>query len=234
MTISREFHLGLFATAGVPQIVEGDGIELVAADGRRYLDACSGAISVTSLGYGNEAVVEAIAAQLRRLSYTMPFRLTNDRALELAAAMNEVSAGAIDRAMFYTGGSEAVEAALKLARNYHYLNGRTEQGADGDARALVPRQHLRGALRQRRPPAPRAVHPAAGGGPACRHAARREPTRSRRRDGAERLRPRCRRGPPRARRGRRAGAHLGVRHGARGRRRRAGACARAGVLRGRP
>ena len=127
MTISREFHLGLFATAGVPQIVEGDGIELVAADGRRYLDACSGAISVTSLGYGNEAVVEAIAAQLRRLSYTMPFRLTNDRALELAAAMHEVSAGAIDRAMFYTGGSEAVEAALKLARNYHYLHGRTER-----------------------------------------------------------------------------------------------------------
>ena len=127
MTISREFHLGLFATAGVPQIVEGDGIELVAADGRRYLDACSGAISVNSLGYGNEAVVEAMAAQLRRLSYTMPFRFTNDRALELAAAMNEVSGGAIDRAMFYTGGSEAVEAALKLARNYHYLEGRTEK-----------------------------------------------------------------------------------------------------------
>jgi adenosylmethionine-8-amino-7-oxononanoate aminotransferase len=139
MTISREFsgptpppagrpfHLALFATAGVPQIVEGDGIELVATDGRRYLDACSGAISVNSLGYGNEPVVEAVAAQLRRLSYTMPFRLTNDRALELAAAMNEVSAGAIDRAMFYTGGSEAVEAALKLARNYHYLDGRAEK-----------------------------------------------------------------------------------------------------------
>ena len=121
------FHLGLFATAGVPQIVEGDGVELVAADGRRYLDACSGAISVNSLGYGNEPVVEAVAAQLRRLSYTMPFRLTNDRALELAAAMNEVSAGAIERAMFYTGGSEAVEAALKLARNYHFLNGRAEK-----------------------------------------------------------------------------------------------------------
>ena len=121
------FHLALFATAGVPQIVEGDGIELVAADGRRYLDACSGAISVNSLGYGNEAVAEAIAAQLKRLSYTMPFRFTNDRAVELAAAMNEVSAGAIERAMFYTGGSEAVEAALKLARNYHYINGRTER-----------------------------------------------------------------------------------------------------------
>ena len=77
----RPFHLALFATAGVPQIVEGDGIELVATDGRRYLDACSGAISVNSLGYGNEPVVEAIAAQLRRLSYTMPFRLTTDRAL---------------------------------------------------------------------------------------------------------------------------------------------------------
>ena len=123
----RPFHLALFATAGVPQIVEGDGIELVAADGRRYLDGCSGAISVNSLGYGNEAVLEAVAAQLKRLSYTMPFRFTNDRALELAAAMNEVSAGAIDRAMFYTGGSEAVEAALKLARNHHYINGRPER-----------------------------------------------------------------------------------------------------------
>src|SRR5215212_3479779 len=124
---SRPFRLGLFATAGVPEIVEGDGIELVAADGRRYLDACSGAISVNSLGYGNEPVVEAITAQLRRLSSTMPFRLTNDRALELAGAMSEVSGGAIDRAMFYTGGSEAVEAALKLARNYHHLHGRTEK-----------------------------------------------------------------------------------------------------------
>jgi adenosylmethionine-8-amino-7-oxononanoate aminotransferase len=121
------FHLALFATADVPQIVEGDGIELVAADGRRYLDGCSGAISVNSLGYGNEPVLEAIAAQLGRLSYTMPFRLTNHRALELAAAMHEVSAGAIDRAMFYTGGSEAVEAALKLARHYHFLHGRTEK-----------------------------------------------------------------------------------------------------------
>ena len=150
------FHLGLFATAGVPQIVEGDGIELVAADGRRYLDGCSGAISVNSLGYGNEAVVEAIAAQLRRLSYTMPFRLTNDRALELAAAMNEVSGGAIERAMFYTGGSEAVEAALKLARNYHYLHGRTEKEL---AVARVHSYHgntitalATGGVRQRREP----------------------------------------------------------------------------------
>lgn len=170
MTISREFsgpepgappagepfHLALFATAGVPRIVEGDGIELVAADGRRYLDGCSGAISVNSLGYGNEAVVDAITAQLRRLSYTMPFRLTNDRALELAAAMHEVSAGAIDRAMFYTGGSEAVEAALKLARNYHYVNGRT------DKQLTVARVHAyhgntvaalsAGGVRQRREP----------------------------------------------------------------------------------
>ena len=125
--MTAPFHLGLFATADVPEIVEGDGIELVAADGRRYLDACSGAISVNSLGYGNERVVEAVTAQLRRLSYTMPFRLTNDRALELAAAMHEVSGGAIERALFYTGGSEAVEAALKLARNSHYLEGRADK-----------------------------------------------------------------------------------------------------------
>ena len=150
------FHLALFATAGVPQIVEGDGIELVAADGRRYLDGCSGAISVNSLGYGNEAVVEAIAAQLRRLSYTMPFRLTNDRALELAAVINEVSGGAIERAMFYTGGSEAVEAALKLARNYHFLHGRTEKEL---AVARVHSYHgntitalATGGVRQRREP----------------------------------------------------------------------------------
>jgi adenosylmethionine-8-amino-7-oxononanoate aminotransferase len=127
MTVVRPFHLALFATAGVPEIVEGDGVELIAADGRRYLDGCSGAISVNSLGYGNERVVEAVAAQMRRLSYTMPVRLTNDRAVELAAAMHEASGGAIERAMFYTGGSEAVEAALKLARNYHWLHGRTEK-----------------------------------------------------------------------------------------------------------
>jgi adenosylmethionine-8-amino-7-oxononanoate aminotransferase len=150
------FHLGLFATAGVPQIVAGEGIELVAADGRRYLDGCSGAISVNSLGYGNEPVVEAVTAQLRRLSYTMPFRLTNDRAIELAAAMSEVSGGAIDRALFYTGGSEAVEAALKLARNYHHLRGH------GEKQLTVARVHgyhgttlaalSAGGVRQRREP----------------------------------------------------------------------------------
>lgn len=129
MTTPREerLHLALFATAAVPQIVEGDGIELVDRDGRRYLDGCSGAISVNSLGYGNRAVAQAIFEQLERLSYTMPFRLTNDRALELAAAMSDVSGGAIARAMFYTGGSEAVEAAIKLARQYHVLSGRPEK-----------------------------------------------------------------------------------------------------------
>ena len=121
------FHLALFASASVPQIVQGDGIELVDAGGRRYLDACSGAISVNSLGYGNVAVAEAIFEQLKRLSYTMPFRLINDRALELAAAMSDASGGAIDRAMFYTGGSEAVEAALKLARQHHVIHGHTEK-----------------------------------------------------------------------------------------------------------
>ena len=189
---------------------------------------------MTSLGYGNEAVVEAIAAQLRRLSYTMPFRLTNDRALELAAAMNEVSAGAIDRAMFYTGGSEAVEAALKLARNYHYLNGRTER------ELTVTRVHSyhgntfaalsASGVRQRREPytpllaeGPRVAMPLDGNPP--------DPVAETGpnvygRGVAEDLRE--------LDRGRRAGAHLGVRHGARGRRRRAGACARAWVLRGRP
>jgi hypothetical protein len=122
-----DFRLALFASAGVPQIVAGDGIELVDTGGRRYLDACSGAISVNSLGYGNLPVAEAIFEQLKRLSYTMPFRLVNDRAVELAAAMHEVSGGAIDRAMFYTGGSEAVEAAIKLARQYHYIEGRPEK-----------------------------------------------------------------------------------------------------------
>ena len=170
------FHLALFATAGVPRIVAGEGIELVDRDGRRYLDACSGAISVNSLGYGNRAVVDAISEQLGRLSYTMPFRLTNDRALELAAAIHETSGGAIERATFYTGGSEAVEAALKLARQYHVLHGRTEK------RLVAARVHAyhgntitalaAGGVRQRQAPyepllaeVPRVAMPADGNPP---------------------------------------------------------------------
>lgn len=169
-------HLALFASADVPQIVEGAGIELVARDGRRYLDACSGAISVNSLGYGNVRVADAIHAQLERLTGTMPFRLTNDRALELAAAMSDVSGGAIDRAMFYTGGSEAVEAALKLARQYHVLHGRTEKHL---VAARVHAYHgntlaalAAGGVRQRREPyepllapGPRVAMPADGNPP---------------------------------------------------------------------
>ncbi len=170
------FHLALFASAAVPEIVAGDGVELVDRDGRRYLDACSGAISVNSLGYGNLPIAEAVFEQLKRLSYTMPFRLTNDRALELAAAMHEVSGGAIERALFYTGGSEAVEAAIKLARQYHVLHGRTEK------RLVAARVHAyhgntitalaAGGVRQRREPyepmlaeVPRVAMPADGNPP---------------------------------------------------------------------
>ena len=80
--------------ASAPLImVEGDGIMLTDDEGNRYIDGLSGVFAV-SLGHGNEEIIDAIAAQHRRLSFSSPIMTTTDRALELAAELDPSHAAA--------------------------------------------------------------------------------------------------------------------------------------------
>ncbi|HKC03294.1 MAG TPA: aspartate aminotransferase family protein [Sphingomicrobium sp.] len=105
-----------------PVAMRGEGIYLIDADGRRYVDACGGA-AVSCLGHGHPKVAAAIAEQAARLEYVHTGFFTTAEAEELAELIAELSPGGLDRVWFTSSGSEAIEAALKLARQYHLERG---------------------------------------------------------------------------------------------------------------
>ena len=107
-------------------MVEGDGIILTDHQGRRYIDGLSGVFAV-SLGHGNDEIIGAITAQHRRLSFSSPIMTTTDRALELTAELIRLTDGRYDVVKQLSSGSEATEAALKMARQYHRQSGSPER-----------------------------------------------------------------------------------------------------------
>jgi len=107
----------------LPVIVRGDGCYLEDANGKRYLDALAGLFCV-NIGYGfGEEIGEAAAAQMRELPFYTNWTYAHPRAIELAAQVASLAPGDLNRIFFVSGGSEAVEAAWKLARQYHSLRG---------------------------------------------------------------------------------------------------------------
>jgi len=100
-----------------PLAVGGDGPYIIDRDGKRYLDACGGA-AVSCLGHSDREVIEAIKAQLDQLPFAHTSFFTNTPMEALACELVERAPAGIDRVYFCSGGSEAVEAALKLARQY--------------------------------------------------------------------------------------------------------------------
>jgi adenosylmethionine-8-amino-7-oxononanoate aminotransferase len=101
----------------------GQGIRIWDTDGREYLDADSGAIAVISIGHGVVEVADAMAEQAARLAYVHDAQFQHETAEELAAAIAAFAPGSLNRSAFVSGGSEAVESAIKLARHYHVLRG---------------------------------------------------------------------------------------------------------------
>jgi adenosylmethionine-8-amino-7-oxononanoate aminotransferase len=89
---------------------------------KRYLDALSGIYTV-SVGHNNRRVIEAIKQQLDTLHFSPPMHGTNPVAVRLANMIAEVAPGDLNTVKFQCGGSEVTEAAIKLARQYHKLNG---------------------------------------------------------------------------------------------------------------
>ena len=110
----------------LPVAVKGDGIYVVDSNGRRYLDASGGA-AVSCLGHSHPAVIAAIKQQLDKIAYAHTGFFTNEPLEELADVLIETAPAGLDRVYFVSGGSEAVEAGLKLARQYAVERGQPQR-----------------------------------------------------------------------------------------------------------
>ena len=110
------------AGAGLPRVAWGKGSYVYDAAGRRYLDG-SGGPAVFCLGHGNEEVNEAIAHQLERIAHGYRYSFTSDPLEELEALITAAAGAAYGAMVLVSGGSEAVESALKLALQYHSARG---------------------------------------------------------------------------------------------------------------
>jgi len=101
----------------VPIIVRGEGAYVYDSNGRRYLDGLAG-LFVSMVGHGREEIAEAAARQSKELAYFPLWSYAHPRAIELAERLANLAPGDLNRVFFTTGGSEAVESAWKLARQY--------------------------------------------------------------------------------------------------------------------
>ena len=106
----------------VPIIVRGDGCYVWDENGKRYLDALS-ALFCVNIGHGRADVVQAGADQAKDLGFFTTWSYAHPPAIELAARIASLAPGDLNRVFFTSGGSEAVESAYKLARQYHKVTG---------------------------------------------------------------------------------------------------------------
>jgi adenosylmethionine-8-amino-7-oxononanoate aminotransferase len=136
-------RMGGFAEADVPIIVRGEGCYLEDANGKRYLDALAGLFSV-NIGYSyGEEIGQAALEQMRELPFYTNWTYAHPRAIELAGEVASLAPGDLNRVFFVSGGSEAVESAFKLARQYYLARGdkrlraATGRAAERDHDAIV-------------------------------------------------------------------------------------------------
>ena len=123
---------------GPPIIAGGQGCYLIDRNGKRYLDGSGGA-AVSCLGHGDREVIEAIKVQLDRIAFAHTGFFSSEPAEKLADLLITKAPAGIDRVYFVSGGSEAMEAALKLARQYH-----VERGTPERTRLIARRQSYHG------------------------------------------------------------------------------------------
>jgi len=121
-----------------PVAVRGEGAYLYDRDGKRYLDASGGA-AVSCLGHSDPAVITAIQRQLERLPFAHTSFFSNEPMEALADALIARAPRSFDKVYFVSGGSEAIEAALKLARQYF-----VEKGEPQRAHVIGRRQSYHG------------------------------------------------------------------------------------------
>jgi adenosylmethionine-8-amino-7-oxononanoate aminotransferase len=123
----REGAVFLRDLARDPIVIDrAHGVYLYDEEGRRYLDAAAGA-AVASIGHGRAEVADALARQARRVAFAHPSKFLTRPTIELAEKMVARAPEGFSRVFFTSGGSESVEAALKLARQVHLEHGRAEK-----------------------------------------------------------------------------------------------------------
>src|SRR5690606_2479432 len=108
--------------AELPTVSHGEGVWLVDTEGRRYLDGCSGAV-VANVGHGHPHVLRAMREQAERVTFAYRTQFENEPAVRLAQGLVEHLGGELSRVFLVSGGSEATETAIKLARAYHRARG---------------------------------------------------------------------------------------------------------------
>ena len=109
-----------------PLALTGEGCYLLDASGKRYFDGSGGA-AVSCLGHGDPEVIEAVKTQVEKLAFAHTGFFTSEPAEKLADLLIANAPGELDRVLFVSGGSEANEAAIKLARQYFVEKGETNR-----------------------------------------------------------------------------------------------------------
>ena len=107
---------------GLRVIVDGEGIYLKDAEGKQYIDGISG-LWVVAVGHGRKEIADAVYEQSKRFTYANTYVYGNVPAIKLASKLAEITPGDLNRVFFSSGGSEAVETAIKMARQYHVNRG---------------------------------------------------------------------------------------------------------------
>jgi adenosylmethionine-8-amino-7-oxononanoate aminotransferase len=116
-------RMGGYLKGEIPIIVRGEGCYLEDSKGRRYLDALAGLFAVNvGYSYGDE-IGRAAHEQMKELPFYTNWSYAHPRAIELAAELADIAPGDLTRVFFCSGGSEAVESAWKLARQYYQVRG---------------------------------------------------------------------------------------------------------------
>lgn len=109
-----------------PQISHGQGIYLYDAEGKRYIDGSGGA-AVVNIGHGVREITEAMVEQANKVSFTHGTQFTSEAAIAFAERLTSLAPQGLTKVYFLSGGSEAVETAIKLARQYHVDGGKPEK-----------------------------------------------------------------------------------------------------------
>src|SRR5947209_424480 len=119
-------RMGAYADHEIPVIVRGEGCYVYDEHGKRYLDGLS-ALFCVNIGHGRSDVAQAGADQARELGFFTCWSYAHPQAIELAERVASLAPGDLNRVFFTSGGSEAVESALKLCRQYFHLRGKSNK-----------------------------------------------------------------------------------------------------------
>lgn len=109
-----------------PRVRRAEGVWFEDVDGNRYLDASSGPV-VSNLGHGNRRVLEAMARQAAEVAFAYPLQWESEANLRLTQKLTALAGPGFERAFFVSGGSEAVETALKFSRQHAVVTGEPQR-----------------------------------------------------------------------------------------------------------